>query len=184
MNGEWLVLVVSLPVHHSPFTTKNMFTIRASYSDKFEIKTNLETAHGFFADIKNFIELMPNVESIHTDAKGVTRWTIRDDIPLIGSMKQTFPVILTENNLERIEWTPVPGEKQNLLKYGAEFFEKNENLTLVQISQSVEVRRNSARELHPLAGLAGEKPVSLGMQRRVAEMIKTFIRKSKERLEK
>ena len=34
------------------------------------------------------------------------------------------------------------------------------------------------------AGLAGERAVSAGMQRRVAEMIKTFMRKSKERLEK
>lgn len=161
-----------------------MFTIRAAYSDKFEIKANLEAAHSFFADIKNFIELMPNVESIHTDGRGITRWTIRDDIPLIGSMKQTFPVALTENSLDRIEWTPVAGEKQNLLRYSADFVKKDDNLTLVQISQGVEIRRNSARELHPLAPLAGEKAVSLGMQRRVTEMIKTFMRKSKERLEK
>jgi hypothetical protein len=127
---------------------------------------------------------MPNVESIHTDGKGVTRWTIRDDIPIIGTMKQTFPVELTENNSERIEWTPVPEEKQNFLRYGADFFEKGENSTLVQISQTVEIRRNSARELHPLAGLAGERAVSAGMQRRVTEMIKTFMKKSKERLEK
>lgn len=161
-----------------------MFTIRAAYSDKFEIKTSLKNAHAFFADVKNFIEIMPNVESIHTDGKGVTRWTIRDDIPIIGSMRQTFPVELTENSLERIQWTPVPEEKQNFLRYGADFVEKDKNSTLVHISQSVEIRRNSARELHPLAGLAGERAVSAGMQRRVTEMIKTFMRKSKERLEK
>ena len=161
-----------------------MFTIRAAYSDKFEIKAGIEAARAFFGDLKNFIELIPNIESIHTDAKGITRWTIYDNIPLIGSMKQTFPVVLTENNGERLEWSPVPGEKQNLLRYSADFMEKSENATLVQISQSVEVRRNKARELHPLAGLAGEKAVSAGMQRRVAEMIKIFMRKSKERLEK
>jgi len=161
-----------------------MFTIRAAYSDKFEIGASLKDAHAFFADVKNFIEIMPNVESIHTDGKGVTRWTIRDDIPIIGTMKQTFPVELTENSLERIEWTPIAEEKQNFLRYGAEFAEKSENSTLVQISQSVEIRRNSARDLHPLAGLAGERAVSAGMQRRVTEMIKTFMRKSKERLEK
>jgi carbon monoxide dehydrogenase subunit G len=161
-----------------------MFTIRAAYSDQFEIKTSLENAHAFFADVKNFIEIMPNIESIHTDGKGVVRWTIRDDIPIIGTMKQTFPVELTENSLERIEWTPVPAEKQNFLRYGADFVKKNNDSTLVQISQSVEIRRSSARELHPLAGLAGERAVSAGMQRRVTEMIKTFMRKSKERLEK
>jgi carbon monoxide dehydrogenase subunit G len=161
-----------------------MFTIRASYSDKFEIKSDLETVHAFFADVKNFIELMPNVESIHTDGRGITRWTIYDDIPVIGSMKQTFPVTLTENNLERIEWSPILGEKQNLLRYSADLLEKDKNLTVVRISQNVEVRRKSARELHPLAGLAGERAVSAGMQRRVEAMIKTFMKKSRERLEK
>lgn len=161
-----------------------MFTISAAYSEQFEIKTSLKKAHEFFIDLKNFIDLMPNVESIHTDAKGITRWTIRDDIPLIGAMKQTFPVELTENSPDRIEWSPVPGETQNLLRYAADFLEKNENLILVHISQGVELRRSLARELHPLAGLAGERAVSAGMQRRVAEMIKTFLRKSKERLEK
>jgi hypothetical protein len=161
-----------------------MFTIRASYSEQFEIKTSLSKAHAYFIDLQNFIELMPNVESIHTDAKGVTRWTIRDDIPIIGTMKQTFPVELSENSSERIEWTPVADEKQNFLRYSADFLEKDENLIAVQISQSVELRRKSARELHILAGLAGEKAVSAGMQRRVSEMIKLFLHKSKERLEK
>ncbi len=161
-----------------------MFTVRAAFSDKFEIKTSLGKAHAYFIDLRNFIELMSNIESIHTDAKGVTRWTIRDDIPLIGSMRQTFPVTLSENTSERIEWTPVTGETQNFLRYSADFMEKDDAAILVQISQSVEMRRNSARELHPLAALAGESAVSKGMQRRVVEMIKTFMRKSKERLEK
>ncbi len=161
-----------------------MFTIRAAYSDKFEIKTSLEKAHAFFIDLENFIEIMPNVESIHTNAKGITRWTIQDDIPLLGTMRQAFPVTLSENSLERIEWTPVAGETQNFLRYSADFAVRDEETTLVQISQSVEMRRQNARELHPLAGLAGESAVSKGMQRRVTEMIKTFMRKSKERLEK
>lgn len=160
-----------------------MFTISASYSEQFEIKTSLQKAHDFFIDLKNFIEIMPNIESIHTDGKGITRWTIRDDIPLIGTMKQTFPVELTEDTPERIEWSPLSGEKQNLLRYFADFLEKDENTTLVQISQSVQIRRNAARELHPLAGIVGERAVSAGMQRRVAEMIKMFLQKSKERLE-
>jgi carbon monoxide dehydrogenase subunit G len=61
-----------------------MFTIRAAYSDKVEIKTGLERANEFFTDIKNFVELMPGVESIHTDGKGLTHWRIRAEIPFIG----------------------------------------------------------------------------------------------------
>ncbi|MGI8642417.1 MAG: hypothetical protein ACR2MG_21010 [Pyrinomonadaceae bacterium] len=160
-----------------------MFTIRAKYSDKIEIKTNLEKVRTFFADIKNFVEMMPNVESIHTDAKGIAHWTIRAEIPIVGSMMQKFAVELAENNEERIEWQPVAGETKNLLRYAAEFVEKGKNLTLVQVSQAVELRRNSARELHLFAGLAGESIISSEMSKKVAEMLTLFIRRAQEKLE-
>ena len=160
-----------------------MFTIRAAYSDKVEVKSSLQKITEFFADIKNFVELMPGIESIHTDGKGVTHWRIRADIPFIGEMKQSFTVELSEKSDERIEWSPVSGEKQNLLRYAVDFVEKGANLTLVQFSQTVEMRRNSARELHLLAGLAGESIISSEMSKRVAEMIKVFVRRARERLE-
>ncbi len=160
-----------------------MFTIRAAYSDKVEIKSSLEKAIEFFSDIKNFVELMPGIESIHTDGKGLTHLKIRADIPVIGEMKQSFTVELSERNEDRIEWSPVGGEKQNFLRYAVDFVAKNANLTLVQLSQTVEMRRNSARDLHLLAGLAGESIISGEMSKRVAEMIKTFVQKARERLE-
>ncbi len=160
-----------------------MFTIRAAYSDKVEIKTGLQRANEFFTDIKNFVELMPGVESIHTDGKGLTHWKIRAEIPFIGEMRQNFTVELSEKNDERIEWSPAGGEKQNLLRYAVDFTEKGANLTMVQFSQTVEMRRDSARELHLLAGLAGESIISGEMSKRVAEMIKTFVRRARERLE-
>ncbi len=126
---------------------------------------------------------MPGVESIHTDAKGLTHWRIRADIPIIGAMKQSFAVELAEKNEDRIEWSPVAGEKQNFLRYAVDFVEKGANLTLVQFSQTVEMRRDSARDLHLLAGLAGESIISGEMSKRVAEMIKIFVRKMRERLE-
>lgn len=161
-----------------------MFTIRAAYSDKVEIKAALAQVAEFFADIKNFVELMPGIESIHTDGKGVIHWKIRADIPIIGAMQQSFSVVLAEKNDERIEWSPAAGEKQNFLRYAVDLVEKGANLTLVQIVQTVELRRNSARELHLLAGLAGESIISGEMSKRVAEMIKIFMRKMRERLEK
>ncbi len=160
-----------------------MFTIRAAYSDQVEIKTGLQRANEFFTDIKNFVELMPGIESIHTDGKGVTHWKIRAEIPVIGEMRQSFTVALSEKNEDRIEWSPIKGERENLLRYAVDFAEKDANLTLVQFSQTVEMRRNSARELHLLAGLAGESIISGEMSKRVAEMIKTFVRRARERLE-
>lgn len=160
-----------------------MFTIQAKYSDTVEIKSNLEKVRAFFADIRNFVELMPGVESIHTDAGGNAHWKIRAQIPLVGDMKQSFTVRLTEDDADRIEWSPAAGEESNLLRYAAEFLEKGANLTAVHFSQAVEMRRKSARNLHLLAGLAGESIINSEMTKRIAEMIKVFIGKAQEKLE-
>ena len=161
-----------------------MFTIRANYSDTVEVQTSLDTVRDFFADLKNFVDLMPGVESIHIDAKGIAHWTIRAEIPIVGSMMQKFTMVKTEDEQEIIEWSPVAGEAKNLLRFAAEFLEKGKNLTLVRFTQFVELRRNSARELHFLAGLAGEAIISSEMKKSIAEMIKTFVRKAKDKLEK
>ena len=161
-----------------------MFTIRAGYSDQVEIKTSLENVIKFFSDIRNFVEMMPSVESIHTDGSGVTHWRIRVDVPFIGSFKEKFAVQLTEQTAERIEWIPASGERQNLLRYSAEFMPQSENLTVVQFSQHAELRRNAARELHPLAGFAGESIISGEMNKGIAQMVRSFVRKAKEKLEK
>ena len=143
----------------------------------------MKKAHEFFSDIRNFIELMPNVESIHSGSDGTARWRIRAEIPFIGAMQQAFTVELAENSDERIEWIPKSGEKQNLLRYAADFLEKSTDSTVVQFSQNVELRRNSARELHLLAGLAGESIISKNMQTEVAAMIRNFVSRAKQRLE-
>ncbi len=160
-----------------------MFTIHTDYSDKFEVKTSAKRVRDFFSDIRNFIELMPNVESIAQNADGTMRWIIRADIPLVGAMRQAFNVELSESSDERIEWIPRRGETANFLRYAADFVEKNPAATLVRFSQKVELRRARAKELHLLAGLAGEANVSKGMQWEVAGMMKKFVEKAKRKLE-
>jgi carbon monoxide dehydrogenase subunit G len=161
-----------------------MFTVRAGYSDQVEVKTSAERVREFFADIQNFADLMPGITSIHTDAKGVAHWKIQADIPLVGQMVQKFAVELTEESEERIEWFPVKAEAQNFLRFSADFLEKAKNTTVVHFTQMVELRRKSARDLHMLAGVVGESVISNELSKRVSEMIKVFIQRAKDRLEK
>jgi len=161
-----------------------MFTVRAGYSDQIEVKTSAERVREFFSDIRNFVDLMPGILSIHTDAKGVTHWKIEADIPVVGTIAQKFAVELAEDSDERIEWFPISSESQNFLRYSAEFLEKAKNVTLVHFSQMVELRRKSARDLHMLAALAGESIISKEMSNKISDMIKTFIKRAKDRLEK
>jgi carbon monoxide dehydrogenase subunit G len=161
-----------------------MFTVKAGYSDDIELQTSIDKVREFFSDFKNFADLMPGIASIHTDAKGVAHWKIEAEIPLVGQMMQKFAVQLTESSEERIEWFPIPIETQNFLRYSADFLEKAKNVTLVHFSQMVELRRKSARDLHMFAGLAGESLISSEMSKKITEMIKVFIQRAKERLEK
>jgi len=161
-----------------------MFTIKAGYSDQIEVRSNADRVREFFTDLRNFVDLMPGILSIHTDAKGVAHWKIEAEIPLVGPMMQKFAVELAENSEERVEWFPVARETQNFLRFSAEFFEKAKDVTLVHFTQMVELRRRSARELHMLAALAGETIISNEMTKKVSEMIRVFIDRAKERLEK
>lgn len=160
-----------------------MFTIRAGFTDKVEVKTNIDKVREFFLDITNFVDLMPGVANIHTDAKGVAHWKIQADIPHVGQMVQKFAVELAEASEERVEWFPLREESQNFLRYSADFLSKARDVTVIQFSQMVELRRKSARELHLLAGLAGESLISSELSKKVQEMIKVFIQRAKDKLE-
>ena len=161
-----------------------MFTIRAAYAGDIEVRSSIDQVREFFADITNFAEMMPGVTQIHTDAKGIAHWRIQADIPFVGPMLQKFAVELAENTAERIEWSPIRVETENFLRYSADFLEKAKNVTIVHFSQMVELRRKSARDLHYLAALAGESLISNEMTTRITEMIKIFIDRAKEKLEK
>ena len=160
-----------------------MFRIKASYADQMELRTTIERAREFFGELRNFADLMPGIASIHTDAKGVAHWKIQAEIPHVGAISQRFDVVLTENSEERVEWYPLREETQNFLRYSADFLSKARDVTVIQFSQMVELRRKSARELHMLAGLAGESLISSELSKKVQEMIRVFIQRAKERLE-
>lgn len=161
-----------------------MFKVRASFSDTVEITAPADKVRGFFLDMRNFVELMPGIESIHSDNNGRAHWRIRAEIPVVGHLTERFSVFKTEDNADIVEWSPLPGEKGNLLKFSAEFEEGSDGTTSVRFSQTVELRRSTARDLHPLAPLAGESIISKEMSRRVAEMIRRFVSKAKEKLER
>ena len=160
-----------------------MFTVKAGYSGVIELNSGIDRVREFFSDLSNFAALMPGISQIHTDAKGIAHWRIQAEIPVVGQMLQKFAVELVEANEDRIEWSPLRDEAENFLRYSADFFEKAKGITNVHFSQLVELRRKSARDLHFLAGLAGESLISSEMNKRIAEMIKIFIDKAKERLE-
>ena len=160
-----------------------MFQLRAGFSEQVEWRTSEEAAREFFGDLRNFVELMPGVERITADARGIARWLIRADVPVVGAIRQAFAVRKSVDEPTRIEWSPAAGESQNLLRYAATFEGRGET-TRIRIEQRVELRRASARELHTLAALAGEGRLSAALQKGVTEMLQSFLQHARTRLEK
>ncbi len=160
-----------------------MFQIRAAFNEQLDIRTSVERARVFFGDLRNFVELMPGVEKITNDTQGVVRWLIRAEVPVIGSMRQMFSVEQSIDAPARIQWSPVPTEKKNLLRYSAAFLERGSALTRIIIEQRVELRRQAARELHMLAGMVGENRLSAELQKGVTAMMQTFLERARVKLE-
>lgn len=161
-----------------------MFTVRASFSDDIELKTSIDKVREFFGDITNFADLMPGIDQVYIDANGVAHWKVQAEIPFVGRMLQNFALELAENSEDRIEWSPLRTEAENFLRYSADFLEKAKDVTVVRFSQFVELRRKKASELHSLAWFAGESLISSEMTKSITAMIRVFIEKAKERLEK
>src|SRR3954454_2016643 len=121
-----------------------MFTIKAGFSDNIEVKSNIDAVREFFTDITNFAELMPGVEQVHIDGKGVAHWRVHTEVPVVGSILQKFAIQLAEDTEDRVEWAPLGTEAENFLRYSADFLQKAKDVTLVHFSQAVELRRSSA----------------------------------------
>jgi carbon monoxide dehydrogenase subunit G len=159
-----------------------MFQLRAGFSEQVEWRTTAAAAREFFNDLRNFAELMPGVERITADAEGIARWLIRADVPVVGAIRQAFSVSKSVDEPSRIEWSPAEGERKNFLRYTATF-EEREGRTRIRVEQRVELRRQHARELHALAGLAGEGRLSAALQKGVTEMLQSFLKRARARLE-
>lgn len=159
-----------------------MFRIQAEYDDQIEVGASVERVREFLNDTRNFVELMPGVESITAGTGNTRRWVIRADVPVLGAMRAMFNVQQTEDSPERIEWSPVAEERKNLLRYTATFEPHTSGRTLVRITQRVEMRREKASELHMLAGWVGEKRISAEMQRGISDMMRAFLEQARVKL--
>ena len=160
-----------------------MFRVRAEFREDLEVEAGVRGVREFFGDLRNFVRLMPGVESINEEAEGVVRWTVCVDVALVGSMSGHFRIAQTDDSPMRLEWRPAIDERKNLLRYAVSFEELATTRTLVRVALRVELRRASAAGLHLLAALIGEKRISAGMQERVALMMKTFLKRTRAQLD-
>ena len=158
-----------------------MFRVKSSFKTQLEINASPGKVRDFFLNLTNFTELLGGVESIRRESGGVMRWTIATDTP-VGLVRMSLPVRQTSPHANVIEWSPAMHETQNLMRYSLKF-EERKGVTLVSVSQQVELRRKRAWDLHPGVGLMSEARLSSALQRRINEAIEGFLERVKEKLE-
>ena len=158
-----------------------MFRVKSSFKTQLEINASPGKVRDFFRNLTNFTELLGGVESIRRESGGVMRWTIATDTP-VGLVRMSLPVRQTSPHANVIEWSPAMHETQNLMRYSLKF-EERKGVTLVSVSQQVELRRKRAWDLHPGVGLMSEARLSSALQRRINEAIEGFLERVKEKLE-
>src|SRR4026207_1567515 len=121
-----------------------MFRIKASYTEQMELKTSIERAREFFGELRNFVDLMPGIEGIRKEAGGIMRWMVRAEGAGLGAVHASFTVEKTEDEPDRLEWSPARSEVKNYLRYAAAFEERGQKV-LIRIAQHVELRRSRGR---------------------------------------
>jgi carbon monoxide dehydrogenase subunit G len=161
-----------------------MFVIKSRYEDQIEIESTLENVRDFFSNPKNFVEMMNGVESIKALSDTLNRWIIRVEFPVIGAIKQEFLVEKTADTEEFIEWMPAKTERQNFLRFSADYLVTNANKTVVRLLQMVELRREKATQLHILAAVATEGIINQEMSKHIGKMLNNFLKQAKLKLEK
>lgn len=153
-----------------------MFRLKADCSEETEIRCDIERVYDFFSAARNWVTLLPSLESLTPERDGNWRWTVRADVPMLGPMRVPFRVQRAEMPVTRIEYTPALGETQNYLRCVAALSTVEGWGTRIKISQALELRRTDARALHPLAALAGEARISAEIQRQMTLKLREFFR--------
>ena len=159
-----------------------MFRVKADCNAQIEIKCSQSSTYDFFSEARNWVALLPSLESLTAERDGAWRWTVRAEVPMLGAMRVPFRVERAEIAPSRIEYTPAPGEQQNYLRCVAAFSELGLT-TRISVAQALELRRAEARALHPLAAMAGATRIGAEVQRQMAVKLQEFLQAVRTRLE-
>jgi hypothetical protein len=160
-----------------------MFRIKADCREEIEARVSQQDAYEWFRDHRNFVALLPSLESVTPERDGSLCWMLRADVPGIGVMRVPFRVTCTDAPPIRIEYAPALIERQNYLRCVASFTAIAPALTLIKITQTLDLRRSNAKFLHVMAAVVGEARISAETQKQMALRLREFLQAARKQLE-
>ena len=160
------------------------FTVSAEVEKSSVVNLSKDKVRTYITDLTIYPRFFPEIVSVKNLNDSVSEWLYRVDAPLASPYNLTF--ILIEKNTSQdtmILESKDPGPDYLLCK--AYFNPIADNRTSVTISFKISMSRESASDIHFLAGLFGEKFISDRMQEKLEDDLEIFIaRASKDMYKK
>lgn len=150
-----------------------MFTVEAKVDKRYQINADPAKLRDFFAKTSNYPRYMPDIfDHVEELAGGVSIWTLKIDVsagaPLIVRTELQF----TES-AHQLSFKPTK-PTQNYLAMDIEIRPGRSTIDLHFILE-LRLQRKSGYDIHPLAGLLGERTINKIVRNHAEEYLDQFI---------
>lgn len=154
-----------------------MFTIAATVDESFDLDAPKSALLEFFSDTKNYVRYMPDIISEVKDLpNGQSVWKLKIDIPSASPMLLKFDMARAQAGEGKINFEPVKVTRDRLLINIA--VTGTATKSKVRFLLDLAIERDSSFDIHPLAGLMGERSISKIVQIHAAELVEEFLRQA------
>ncbi|MEW6732918.1 MAG: hypothetical protein AB1489_16450 [Acidobacteriota bacterium] len=159
-----------------------MFTIQAKVAQSYQLAARQRAVFNFFTDLQNFPRHMSEiVRAVEIKKNGQSLWTIKIEISSSSALEVQLLLAATLSGEEQISYIPVVEGDDHLAIY-IDIAEEG-GYTNINFALELRLQRESSFDIHPLAGLLGERSINKLVQRHAEDMIGEFVIKAQTQKE-
>ncbi|MBL8149608.1 MAG: hypothetical protein JNN15_06740 [Blastocatellia bacterium] len=160
-----------------------MFTIQARIEKKYQLSAEKNRLYEFFSDINSYPRYMPDIFHKVEPIKGtVSLWTLKIDVSAGSPLVVKVELDKKGDEASLIAYEPLTNS-QNHLALKIKLGESSLGLSKTDLIFILEIKleRNRSSEVHPLAGLLGEKAINKIVQKHAEGYIDDFVKSGEEK---
>jgi len=153
-----------------------MFTIETRIKKSYELSARRRALHDFFVESENFSRYMPDiVADVRKQSDDRSVWTLNIDVS--GSSLEV-KIDMTTKDLSEGEISHVPvASSDDRLAFHIVMDEKGDGTSL-SLTLELSLERESSFDIHPLAGILGERSINKIVKSHAEEYVDQFVGKA------
>jgi hypothetical protein len=158
-----------------------MFTIESQVAETYEMAAKPAVLADFFLSAENFARYMPEIiGDVKPQTAGRATWQIRIDI---SGKSLSLPLeMISQKQAHKITHQPAAtATGNNRLAINIAIFPET-TISLVEFELLLRLERKSGSELHPMAGLLGQRAVNKIIQSFAKQYVDSFMSRAMEQL--